>query len=221
MNYNWERRYRLSSEDIAPSISCGLGITSSTMNKLRKMTQALHAAPLSISAFTPYGGVISTDVTNLLTVQVNGGTTRRTPEVVPTSNLYHLAPSQKAARIVLNASLAGPRDVFPYPGSQGKRVFKLSMLERHRFTTQSFVPMGGNVKYLVVVTDGDEKPNIDGLKAFVAGEKQGICYGVGVWHAPMAVIDEPVSFAVVQHVNGVADEDCQTFPLDEEIEVIF
>lgn len=166
----------------------------------QKMAQILHASHLNPSAFASYGGVISSNVLTPQTVYVNGGTARRTPEVVPTDNRYDEAPSKKPAKVVLNASLAGPREVSPWSGGtekegeeehgEAKRVFRFKMLEKHPYTTQSFVPMGGDVKYLVVVTDGDEKPNLKGLKAFVARQKQGVCYGVGVWHAPMAVIDE-------------------------------
>jgi len=37
----------------------------------------------------------------------------------------------------------------------------------------------------------------------------------------LIIWEQPVSFAVVQHINGVADEDCVFFPLEEEIEVVF
>jgi ureidoglycolate lyase len=157
------------------------------------MTRTLYAELLSVAAYAPYGGVISTDVVNEKTVTVNGGTARRTPEVVPTTNLYHEAASKVPARVVLNVSLASPRETTSWSGSEGKSVLKIKVLERHRYSTQSFIPMGSGVKYLVVVTDGGDEPNLEGLKAFVAGDKQGVCYGAGVWHAPMSVVGDQVS----------------------------
>jgi ureidoglycolate lyase len=155
------------------------------------MAQAVYAKPLTEALFAPYGGVISTDIVNEKTVVVNGGTARRTPEVVPTHNLYEAAPSKTPARAVLNVSLASPRGVQDSSvNGVRKRVLKVNVLERHKYSTQSFIPMGGNVRYLVLVTDGDKKPNLDKLNAFVAVDRQGICYGAGVWHAPMAVVDE-------------------------------
>ncbi|KAL1893318.1 hypothetical protein Sste5346_006495 [Sporothrix stenoceras] len=190
------------------------------------MTLSILCQPLRAADYAPYGGVISTDVVTDRTVVVNNGTARRTPEVVPTINKYSEAPSQTPARTVLNVSLASPREVQPWEGEEeGKRVMKIKMLERHRFSTQSFVPMGADIQYLVVVTQNksecDDSPDLDKLQGFVARDKQGVCYAPGVWHAPMAVIDNPVSFAIVQHVNGVADEDCQFYHLDEEIEIVF
>jgi allantoicase len=162
------------------------------------MTRIIHAAPLSVVAYAPYGGVISTDVVNEKTVAVNGGTARRTPEVVPTENLYSNAASKVPGRVVLNVSLASPREVTAWSradglSEDGKSVLKISILERHRYSTQSFIPMGAGIKYLVVVTDGGDKPNLDGLKAFVATDKQGVCYGTAVWHAPMSVVGDQVS----------------------------
>lgn len=161
------------------------------------MTRTVLCQPLAQADYAPYGGVISTDVVTDRTVLVNNGTARRTPEVVPTVNRYAEAPSQVPARTVLNVSLASPRDVEPWRPEDneaaGKRVMRIKMLERHRFSTQSFVPMGAEIKYLVVVTgnrsESDDTPDLDQLRGFVAGDKQGVCYAPGVWHAPMAVID--------------------------------
>lgn len=157
------------------------------------MTRSVLCQPLTVADYAPYGGVISTDVVTDRTVVVNNGTARRTPEVVPTINRYSEAPSQTPARTVLNVSLASPREVQPYGNEEGKRVIKIKMLERHRFSTQSFVPMGADIQYLVVVTqimsESDDSPDLDKLQGFVARDKQGVCYAPGVWHAPMAVID--------------------------------
>lgn len=162
------------------------------------MTRIIQAVPLSVRAYAQYGGVISTDVVNERTVSVNGGTARRTPEVVPTENLYSKAESKIPGRTVLNVSLANPREITTWKeadgdAEDGKMVLKINVLERHRYSTQSFIPMGAGVKYLVVVTDGGDKPNLDGIKAFVATDKQGVCYGTAVWHAPMSIVGDKVS----------------------------
>lgn len=42
-------------------------------------------------------------------------------------------------------------------------------------------------------------------------------YAAGAWHAPMAVIgSKPIEFVVIQHVNGVALEDCQEIELKND-----
>jgi ureidoglycolate hydrolase len=49
--------------------------------------------------------------------------------------------------------------------------------------------MGANIKYLVVVTEGGDAPEMDRLRGYVAIGKQGVCYKPGICHAPMSVID--------------------------------
>lgn len=155
------------------------------------MVLRIVAEKLTIEGYAPFGGVISTDVVNSGTVMANGGTSRRTPEVVPTVNAYNEAPSGKLGHTVLNAALSQPRQVECCEESS-MQLFRFGMLEKHPFTTQSFVPMGAEVKYLVIVTDGEDEPNIHNLKAFVASSKQGVCYGRAVWHAPMSVVGKEV-----------------------------
>lgn len=115
-----------------------------------------------------------------------------------------------------------------------KRVVRIEKLERHRFTTQTFIPMGsggapgagegeaGKGKYLVVVSAArDEGPDPKGVKAWVADGGVGVCYAPGVWHAGMCVIDETMIFGQVQYMNGVNHEDVEFFQLDEPLEIVF
>ena len=124
--------------------------------------------------------------------------------------------------------------------SSGESVFKVSILERHPYTTQTFSPLGlsphdGCVGFLVIVApslqastataarsaDGSLKtitnpPDLSGLRAFIARGGQAVTYGPGTWHAPMVVLGQRrVDFLVTQFVNGVAEDDCQEVLLGE------
>lgn len=93
------------------------------------------------------------------------------------SNLYSLAPSKKPGRAVMNMFVCSPRNLRPHepsmsmPSSWGdldfddeddgnesfqKQLLDVSILERHPFTTQTFIPMGlsqqdKHTQYLVIV----------------------------------------------------------------------
>lgn len=125
----------------------------------------------------------------------------------------------------------------------------MRILERHPFTNQTFIPidlsshsMVGNDEeepnYLVIVaptlkgevlTATNEKgeavtirdpPDLKNVKAFIAHGGQAVTYGVGTWHAPMVVLGRRrIDFVVVQHVNGVDDEDCQEAAFGEGVVV--
>ncbi|OOQ86821.1 putative ureidoglycolate hydrolase [Penicillium brasilianum] len=130
-----------------------------------------------------------------------------------------------------------------------KEVFDVGILERHPFTNQTFIPtdLSSHSKvgdgeeepvFLVVVAPtlkgevataknaaGEtitirDPPDLRNVKAFIARGGQAVTYGVGTWHAPMVVLGpRRVDFVVVQHVNGVDDEDCQEAAFGEGIVV--
>lgn len=57
---------------------------------------------------------------------------------------------------------------------------------------------------------GPGPPDLDNIRAFIARGDQAVTYGPGTWHAPMVALGErSIEFVVVQHANGVAEEDCQ------------
>jgi ureidoglycolate lyase len=93
------------------------------------------------------------------------------------SNLYSLAPSQKPAKAVMNMFVCAPRSLRPNEpgqsmpsswgdleldddedgnGSYERQLLDVGILERHPFTTQTFIPMGlsqadRHTQYLVIV----------------------------------------------------------------------
>jgi len=71
------------------------------------------------------------------------------------------------------------------------RSIVLERMERHPFTSQSFVPMGSDVEYLAIVADAHEeedRPDLNTVKVFSVGDGQGVCYEAGQWHASMHVV---------------------------------
>ncbi|OCK76347.1 hypothetical protein K432DRAFT_385512 [Lepidopterella palustris CBS 459.81] len=107
-------------------------------------------------------------------IPANQNTALKYIDVTHMSNLYHLAPSSKPAKAVMNLFVCSPRDLRPHepseslPSSWGdidlddeedgseRQLFDVRILERHPFTTQTFIPMGlglsdRSTQYLVIV----------------------------------------------------------------------
>jgi len=110
-------------------------------------------------------------------VAANQGFAIKHLHVTHMSNLYSLAPSKKPARAVMNMFVCKPRDLRPHepnasmPSSWGdleldddedsngnhqRQLLDIGILERHPFTTQTFIPMGlsaadRHTQYLVIV----------------------------------------------------------------------
>jgi len=101
-------------------------------------------------------------------------------------------------------------------------IFKVTILERHPYTTQSFIPLGlptpthnepSPSMYLVIVAPSQDSsgnpPDLVNIRAFIAYGNQGVTYSAGTWHAPMVVLGKEIEFVVLVHENGIAEDDCQ------------
>ena len=232
---------------------CGLidlTMHSSTFSPFR----AINPTPLHQSSFSRFGTVISSplppSVNNFpntpppdpSVVAANQNTALKSLDITQMRNLYASAPSGKEAKTVMNMFSCFPRALHDAEG-KGQRcsVFDVRILERHPFTTQTFIPLSSSTsagsssetretetRYLVIVAPTSSPipntrfaesgpPDLARIEAFWAHRGQAVTYGAGTWHAPMVVIgQERVDFVVVQFANGISEEDCQEIYLNSE-----
>lgn len=189
------------------------------------------AQPLTPEAFAPYGGVISADhqIKNVLSSAANYGTAVKIHKVAPIVNGFAKCPSQQPATARWNIfRCSAPKHLIKSAGL--KHTYTAKVLERHPYSTQTFVPMGQSREkdsFLVIVAKSDPSqpqslPDPSSVKAFVCKGNQSVTYGQGIWHAPMVVIDEAtphIDFAVFIHENDVPEEDCQECYFDPGYQV--
>ena len=63
--------------------------------------------------------------------------------------------------------------------------FKIDMLERHPYGSQSFIPLQQQKFVIVVALPFDEtRPDEQQIYAFLSNGRQGVNYHQGVWHHP-------------------------------------
>lgn len=179
------------------------------------------AEKLTPENFKTYGGVISADdqIKNVPSSAANYGTAIKIHKVAPVTNKFSECPSKKLATANWNIfRCSAPKHLITVKGTS--KQYKAKVLERHPFSSQTFVPMGhqaNKIAYLVIVAKSDisthdRLPDPSTVRAFVCRGNQSVTYGIGTWHAPMVVINESVKnidFAVFIHENGVPEEDCQ------------
>lgn len=128
----------------------------------------IHTKPLNQDDFATFGTVIqnpapavipSSSIKNLPpnAVQANQGTALKYLDVTHMKDFYGSAPSQRVANAVMNMFVCSPRSLLPSHDSNIGGLFPVTILERHPFTTQTFIPLGispseqEDVCYLVVV----------------------------------------------------------------------
>ncbi|CAH2353821.1 ureidoglycolate lyase [[Candida] railenensis] len=186
---------------------------------------SIVAKPLTPESFAKYGGVISADhqIKAVKSSAANYGTAVKMHKVAPIVNNFAKSPSGKPATANWNIfRCSAPKHLIKSSvSSSTDKTYTSKVLERHPFSTQTFIPMGQNlnkISFLVIVaktdysTSPDDLPDPSQVEAFICKGNQSITYGAGTWHAPMVVVDENIpyiDFAVFIHENGVDDEDCQ------------
>lgn len=139
--------------------------------------KTLIAHPITTTAFAPYGDLLlSPD--DFSRIYFDSGLSNLRPDARPSLSVTRVAPS---------------RDV-PFVAEQ---------MERHEFSSQSFVPIEAS-RYLIVVAPhgADGGPDADMAAAFLVPGDVGITYHVDTWHHPLTVLDRPARFAVMMWRDG-------------------
>jgi ureidoglycolate lyase len=170
------------------------------MNRTR-----IAAQSLTPDAYAPYGHVIMASPRGEPGKPANQGTARRHDWLAPIVNLRPGSAS-------LNVSVfrCSPRLGFP---------FEVALLEKHPGSTQVFVPMTAK-RYLVLVANGGDAPDLGTLAAFIATGAQGVSYLPGTWHHPMIALDGEIDFTCLVWEDG-GEGDCAVvdYPAGERAEV--
>lgn len=152
------------------------------------------AEPLNAAAFAPFGDVLA-------------------PPTARGRDYFDagLGNARAGARASLSMSRVAPLAQLP---------LKATMLERHEFSSQSFVPLDVS-RWLVIVAPAAPGGGPDAAKAraFVAGPGQGITYHVGTWHHGLTVLDREARFAVFMWRDGTAGDE-EFVPLAEPFDVV-
>lgn len=267
----------------------------SSLTRIDGIPLVLDAVPLTWDAFAPFGEVIANPHQQgppSTAVPANQGTAikmaiehmqnlcARAPSAgqgAPAMSMFVCKARELVQRKAAAAAASAGAEVARGPGGGGANdsFFPLSILERHPFTSQVFIPLGvcsGDTadrvarvearhdqrRYLVIVAPslpegpadahlpipavntsplsippvsplsssssssssalptrpypGRGLPDLRRLRAFVGSGAQGVSYGAGTWHSPMAALGpagSAIDFVVVQHNTGVPLEDCQ------------
>lgn len=201
-------------------------------------------------SFAPFGSIISAPLPSstitipstlpVNAVHANQKTALKYANISPLRSTYTLSPSNIPAHLIMSLFSCFPRSL---RSQNDQLLFDLRILERHPFTTQTFVPLpsptSNDTRAIIIVAPtlpspsassaltpyfSQSKqgglPDLSNIKAFVAESGTGVTYGVGTWHAPMVVVGEGrMDFVVTQWVNGREQDDCQEVEIPEGVVV--
>ncbi len=148
--------------------------------------------PISVKAFSPYGTVV------------------RAPEGVGRSFFSDALLNKRVdATPTLSASRAPPKTL-PLIGT---------VMERHRFSSQTFFPLDV-ARYVVVVAPAGAEgmPDMRRARALMVPGDTAITYAADSWHHPMIALDRPACFSVLLWRDGTT-ADIETVTLSEPFDL--
>ncbi|NQW09158.1 MAG: ureidoglycolate lyase [Alphaproteobacteria bacterium] len=142
----------------------------------------LSAESLTVDSFAPFGQVLTL------------------PSGQGRVDYSHAPENRRPAQATLcfRTSLTEPTEL----------PFRAIQMERHRYSSQAFLPVDV-ARYLVLVAphgDGGG-PDMRRARLFHVDGRTGINYAPDVWHHPMTVLDRPAIFATVMFVDGGPDDE--------------
>ena len=135
------------------------------------------ARRLTREAFAPFGDVI--DTAGSAHYPINGGMCERHHDL---ARVEALGPNAR----VLMSIFRGQPYVLP---------LTLTLVERHPFGSQAFMPLSPQPFLVIVCPDGDDGPGTP--QAFLAGPGQGVNYPRNRWHGVLTPFGGPQDFLVV------------------------
>ena len=156
--------------------------------------------PLTAEAFKPFGDVIeATD--NAQHFTINQGFAER----------FH-----RLAQVDVTND-GGQPAISIFKARARALPLQLSVLEKHPFGSQAFMPLSSHA-YVVVVAVGGDTPDLSTLKCFMASAQQGVNYAKGTWHHPLLALQDG-DFLVVDRAGPAGEINGVEVVLDTEIMV--
>lgn len=145
--------------------------------------------------------------------EANQGSAMKLIKVAPCTNNFLAAPSKHEATTNWNIfrSCVIP-EKWTHDESGKGSMYNLTVLEKHPYSTQTFVPMGRDANedaYVVnVAPEKDGQPDLDMLESFIFKGNTAVTYNTNTWHSPMVVLGQTTDFCVVTNENDVPEENC-------------
>ncbi|TAM52687.1 MAG: ureidoglycolate lyase [Paraburkholderia sp.] len=164
------------------------------------MSRDLLVEPLTRAAFAPFGDVIALDGARHF--PINGGTTERFHD------LANIDVGEARGRPLVNVFRGQPRAL----------PFEVTMMERHPLGSQAFIPLGENLRYLVVVAPSGRFDE-ERMRAFSVQGRTGVNYARGVWHHPLIALDAASDFIVID--RGGEGDNCDEVALAQPCRLAF
>ena len=125
-------------------------------------------------------------------------------DVVETKDEPILINQSKCERhndlVKLDVSKSGKLGISIFSSENYLLPFELSLMERHPFGSQCFIPMSNEPFLVTVSLDENGRPGKP--RAFITNGQQGINYNINVWHSVLTPLSQGSLFAVIDRIGS-------------------
>ena len=187
----------------------------------------LTPSELTSTKFAAFGQVIAARTS--ATSEANQGTASRFDDLAVLQNLREGCKSNVCLFRSAKRPLEDGGKDDEVVSEDGSGMFRVHLLERHPYSSQMFVPMNCQKRWLIVVAlskpekdgvdvckEGNAGPDYSTMQAFLASSNQGINFAAGVWHHPLIALESDTDFACVVHEDGSSD-DCHVVEMQNSV----
>ena len=122
-----------------------------------------------------------------------------------------VAPSEAYGRQSFSAGLSHDHRPVALSTTHVRAVqlpITIEQIERHPFSSQTFVPMEVS-RWVVVVS---VSPELSDLRGFIVGPGVGVTIGRGIWHYQLTALDSDATFVVLMWKDQSTDEEIISIP---------
>ncbi|WVR06223.1 allantoicase [Kwoniella sp. DSM 27419] len=180
-------------------------------------TLTLPVLPLTYEAFKPYGQVIqgysfaSSAPKGIPTTTANQGTAAKFHRLGRVYSDYPEGQRKPGGVWIGSVKAQNRLDI-----AEGVKI-QVELLERHRHTTQAFIPLGrpagktppGGFIVVVALNGPDDGPDLRTVRAFLATAAQGVSFDQGIWHHSLLTVGGDLEYSVVE--AGHPDPSCALY----------
>ena len=94
-----------------------------------------------------------------------------------------------------------------------------SQMERHFFTSQIFIPLGGKRSLVAVAPSSEKKPDPNKVEVFLMEGNQGVSFYRKTWHHTLFPLEGKTEYVLIMR-GGSFPPDVELVPFDNDIEFV-
>lgn len=97
--------------------------------------------------------------------------------------------------------------------------FSFNQMERHFFTSQIFIPLGGKRSLVAVAPSNKKRPDPNKVEVFSMKGNQGISFYCKTWHHTLFPLEGETEYVLIMR-GGSFPPDVELVPFDNNIEFV-